>query len=439
MTNRHRSKLCRRDMLKATAAGLAIPTVVPGEILGNPNDSGSNDRLRIGVIGTGGRGTDMIRSSTPVSQMRLVALADCDVRRMEGFVDVTRDIFPEAAECNRYQDYRKMFDEEKLDGVFVATPTHGRVLPMIHACQAGVDVYAEKPITLTIEEGQMLIKAVRKHKRIFQAGTQARSLPVNRWAVQQVQQGAIGKIVKALVPNFNTPIDYLPQKAQPVPDGLDWDMWCNQAPLYPCNPMLATGLSQWGLYSQFDGGGSSGGMTGTGTHAFDQIQWAIGKDDTSPIEIWTTEPDGPNCPVVMRYADGQVLEMMTEPGAGPRFGGIFIGEQGKVEINRNVMRSNPVEIAQAMPAFNNSYEGKDDTGYHIADWFNSIRTRRDPSCPVETAHRHSVLCHLANIARQLKRRLRYDPKVDRFVGDGEANNHPIVSRPRREGYELPNL
>ena len=141
----------------------------------------------------------------------------------------------------------------------------------------------------------------------------------------------------------------------------------------------------------------------------------------------------------MRYADGQVLEMMTEPGAGPRFGGIFIGEQGKVEINRNVMRSNPVEIAQSVPAFDNPYPGKDDTSYHIADWPDAIRTRRDPNCPVETAHRHSVLCHLANIARQVKCRLRYNPRVDRFVGDDEANNHPSVRRPRRKGYELPNL
>ena len=180
-------------------------------------------------------------------------------------------------------------------------------------------------------------------------------------------------------------------------------------------------------------------MTGTGAHAFDQIQWAIGKDHTSPIEIWTTEPDGSNCPVVMRYADGQVLEMMAETHVGPRFGGIFIGDQGKVEINRNVIRSNPVEIAQAMPTFDNPYAGKDDTDHHIADWLDAIRTRREPNCFVETAHRHSVLCHLANIVRQLKQKLRYDPKVDRFIGNEEANNHPIVSRPRREGYELPNL
>ena len=133
MTNRHRFNLSRRDMLKTAASVLTIPMVVPSGVHANPNRSGANNRLRIGMIGTGNRGTDMIRSSSPVDQMRLVAVADCDLRRMEGFVNVTRDIFPETTECNRYQDYRKMLDKEKLDGVFVTTPTHGRVLPIMHA------------------------------------------------------------------------------------------------------------------------------------------------------------------------------------------------------------------------------------------------------------------------------------------------------------------
>ena len=123
MVNRHTSALSRRDMLKTTVAGLAIPAVVPGGVLGNPNEPGANDRLRIGVIGTGNRVSHLIAAASPVEQMRLIAVADCDLRRMESFVRATRGVFPEVAHCKRYQDYREMLDKEKLDGVFVTTPT----------------------------------------------------------------------------------------------------------------------------------------------------------------------------------------------------------------------------------------------------------------------------------------------------------------------------
>ena len=300
-------------------------------------------------------------------------------------------------------------------------------------------MYAEKPITLTIEEGQALIRAVRKHQRIFQAGTQARSMPVNRWAVELLHRGAIGKITKVEVPNFDAPKEYKPlAQGQPVPEGLDWDQWCNQVPLFPCDLRLIKDLYTWAPLRPFDGNGTIWGMTGFGTHAYDQIQWGIQKDGTSPVEIWPAQPGSLTSPVHMRYADGLLLEMMEQPHKGPAFGGIFHGDKGKLEINRGKAQSNPAEIAKKPPKFHNLYPHKT-TAWHVKNWLDSIRSRQEPNCPVEAAHRHTVLCHLANVARDLGRKLKYDPQTDRFVGDDEANRHPSVTRPRRKGYELPDL
>jgi hypothetical protein len=429
--NRTASQLTRREVLTgltATAFAAGIGYRASAAETGTP----PKRRLRLGVIGTGNRVTYLVKQWCPAHLAEFVALADCDLRRVKLFQDSVHEQHPGIAQCTVYQDYREMLKKEKLDGVFVTTPTHGRVLPCIDACNAGVDVYAEKPISLTIEEGQALVKAVRSNKRIFQAGTQARSIPRNRFAADQVLQGAIGKISRVEVPNFDSPVG--PYKGIPgntAPKEFNWNMWCGPAALFPFDEKVAQGLAQWGLYSDFDGGGSYWGMTGFGTHAFDQVQWAIGKDGESPVTIWAEEPGNPHSPVTMEYADGLRLEMLTKPKTGPAFGGIFYGEKGKIEINRNQFRSNPESIAkQVIPK-------EYDCPNHVVNWLESMVSRRDPKVTVETAHRHTILCHLPNIARAIGKRLTFDSKTDRFVNNDEANQHPIVSRTRRKGYELP--
>jgi hypothetical protein len=427
----------RRHFLQSAVAGVALPYLVPQGVLAVAGKPGANERVTIGVIGTGSRVSAVLANDSPPGQMRLAALSDCNLPRITAFVQAVQGSQPEAAKCARYQDYRELLDKEKLDGVYVATTTHARALVCIHALQAGLDVYAEKPITLTIDEGQALVRAVRKYKRIFQAGTQARSMPVNRWAVGLLQRGAIGKITKVQVPNFDAPREYKPRaQARPAPAGLNWDQWCNQAPLFPCDPSLLKDLYTWAPLRPFDGNGTIWGVTGFGTHAYDQIQWAIQKDHTSPVDIWPTKPGDLASPVHMRYADGLLLEMLEQPHKGPAFGGIFHGENGKVEINRGEAHSNPPAITPKRPAHKDLFPGKS-TAWHVQNWLDSIRSRAEPHCPVEAAHRHTVLCHLVNVARDLGRKLKYDPETDRFVGDEEANRHPSVTRPRRKGYELP--
>ncbi|MFV2066996.1 MAG: Gfo/Idh/MocA family protein [Pirellulales bacterium] len=430
------------------AAGIALPYLGSRRALARPGAVGANDRVRMAVIGAGGRARQLISESP--QGVELVSIADCFLPKapvLATFAAKRRpDLCPNADRVAVYQDYRRMFDEEKLDAVLVPTTTHARALCCIHALQAGLDVYAEKPISLTIDEGRVLIEAVRKYERILQVGTQHRSLDVNRWACALVRGGAIGKIEKVVCMNYEGPIDWTPKPGQPVPAGLDWDHWCNQAELRPYHPRLGAhrhgvGGEAWNFWRAYDGGGQSWGMTGWGTHAFDQVQWALGQDHTSPTEVWPVNPGDPLSPVTMKYASGDVIEIKLpiKTDKGPGLGGIFIGTDGKIEINRNKVASNPPELVADAPTpeiRQHDYRSSLAEN-HLQNWVDCIRSRQEPNCPVEVGHRQAVICHLANIARDLGRQLRYDPKADRFVDDEEANRHVSVSRPRRKGYELP--
>lgn len=185
---------------------------------------------------------------------------------------------------------------------------------------------------------------------------------------------------------------------------------------------------------EFDGGGERWGVTGFGTHAFDQILWALGRETESPVEVWPLKPGDSTSAVSMRFADGLEIETLDQPEKGPAFGGIFFCEHGKMEINRGRLATNPKDLAEQLPTFESRLQGGVS---HVQNWLDSIRSRKPTRCPVDVAHRQTVICHLINVARDLGRKLQYDATVDRFVDDDQANRHPSVARPRRKGFELP--
>jgi predicted dehydrogenase len=224
-----------------------------------------------------------------------------------------------------------------MDAVIIATQEWQRVTPSIHACQAGKDVYAEKPLTLCIHEGRVLVNAVRKHDRVFQVGSQQRSMALNRIACEAVRTGVLGKLIEVRAPCYPgsgpSPADVGAEA--PTPAGLDWGMWLNQAAWRPFN-------AKWG------GGGrdfTGGEMTNWGAHGVDQIQWGAGMDGTGPVEMWPTSP-GINGKVEMRYANGLPISFSLDHG--PWGGAIFICEKGKLEVNRNKFASNPKDIAKEL-------------------------------------------------------------------------------------------
>ncbi len=421
----------RRRFLKAAATALAVPYCVPTKVLAAPGRLGANDRIRLGLIGAGHRARDLAKESP--ADLQLVAVADCDRRAIDAFLPAVRQFEGSivADRCAQYQDYREMLSKEKLDAVFVATTTHARVLACIHAMQAGLDVFAEKPLTLTIEEGQYLVRAEQKYRTVFQVGTQQRSIAINNFGSDLIRNGAIGKVLAVRCPNFPGP-QLLPSfPAEPAPPEMDWDLWCNQAGLTPYSSQLHPGLGRWARFRPYCGWLVTGWV-----HAFDQIQRALGTDDTGPVEIWPAGP-GPNGPVSLRYASGTVLRADLPEDKGPKMGGILTGEQGRIEINRNRLAANPPELIRDAPPPADKSEYASVSHEHIANWVRCMRTREKPVAPAIVGHRSTVICHLINICRELGRKLQWDPAKEAFVGDDEAN--ALRSRSRRKGYELPNI
>ena len=410
----------RRTFLKQLSATGALLPFIPGRVLAREGQPGANGEVRIGVIGTGGRARQLMEQLPPPG--RVVAIADCYKQRM---VDTLNQF---KADWPTYEDYRQMFDREQLDAVIVGTPDHARTLPCIRAVQADLDVYAEKPLTAYIQEGRVLVDAVRKHNRIFQVGTQQRTMEINRFCCELVRDGGIGKIKVVQGVNYTGPRPYETLPEEPIPEGDNWDVWCGPTPLRPFNNQLQFGWMQWRDYS-------GGEMTNWGAHGVDQIQWALGKSHTGPTELWPDTP-GPNGKVSMKYADGTLVRFELE--GAPMGGGIFVGSDCKMEINRNRFATNPKDFLAdpPEPAVADKWEGP---GWiarpHLKNWLDCMASRELPNADVEIGHRSVSVCHLLNITRELGHKLQWDPNVEQFVGDEEANG--LLVRPRRAGYELP--
>lgn len=415
----------RREFL-SKAAAMQAPLIVPSGVLAAPGQPGANDRIRIGFIGVGGRASWLIQHEE-FPGADIVAVADCSRQRC----DKAAAIKPSGARWAKYGDYRSMLDSEKLDAVFVETTTHARALICIQAMQAGLDVYGEKPLTLTVAEGRTLVRAARRYNRIVQTGTQQRSIPVNAWASKRIREGVLGKVRTVIACNFMAPVGWYAKPAQKAPEGMDWDQWCNQTALRPYHQQLQR---RWALYWDYDGGGQSWGVTGWGTHSLDQVQCALGTDDTGPVEMW---PDSwqHTAKVTMRYASGAELKLEGPQRDHADLGAIFIGDNGKIEIKRGTCVADPPELLAGAPP--DTPEGPGENRYHIGNFLECIRTRKRTNADVETGHRSTSLCHLVNICRDIGRKLKWDPKAEKFLGDERANT--LLARPRRKGYELPRI
>ncbi|MCA9214665.1 MAG: Gfo/Idh/MocA family oxidoreductase, partial [Planctomycetales bacterium] len=391
-------------------------------VLGRDGGASANETIRIGVIGVGNRARQLI-DQVPAPG-KVVAIADCYRARLMQTLDEKK------TDWRTYGDYREMFDNEQLDAVIIATPDHGRSLPCILACQAELDVYAEKPLTAYIKEGRHVVNAARKYKRVFQVGTQQRTMELNRFCCEAVRNGRFGKLKFVQAVNYTGPQRYDRSQTQPIPQGDNWDMWCGPTELRPFNSDLQFGWMRWRAYS-------GGEMTNWGAHGVDQIQWALGKSHTGPRELWPVTA-GANGKVSMRYADG--TEVRFELDGGPMGGAIFTGSKAKIEINRNKFTTNPVDFLPDAPgqAEQQKWEGPGWTAKpHLANWLECIKTRGTPNADVEIGHRSISVCHFLNITRELGRKLIWNAETETFENDAEANS--LLDRPRRKGFELPEL
>jgi len=432
------TKITRRYFLGQGAAlasgGAAAAYFVPSRVFAAPGRVSANDRIGVAYIGPGRRASQLMGLPKPG---QIVAVADVNLPRAEA---VAR-----AKKCRPYQDYHKMLESTDIDAVVVATPDHWHALASIHACQAGKHVYCEKPMTLTIAEGRAMVDAARRYERIVQVGSQQRSTPENNFACKLIRDGHIGKVHTVIGYNYESPWNCnLP--AQTIPSGLDWDTWCGPTEVRPYHkdiyvPRASPGWISFRPYS-------GGEMTGWGAHGLDQVQCALGMDNSGPVEVWTAggKFDPPTydesesrkrgetlCgqPAVnYRYANGTVLKLRN----GPHGGAVFIGDKGKITIDRGYFKIEPDDLAVELAPYDKSASP---TTKHLQNWFDSIRSGELSAGDVEIGHRSTTVCHLGNIARWIGRPLRWDPEKEIFPDDAQANL--LLQRDRREPYGLPNL
>ncbi len=413
------------------AAGLAVPYFIPRGVLAANDRPGANDRVGVGYIAAGRRAMQL-----PLPK-DAQTVAYCDV-------DHTRaDQAAAKAKCLALYDYHQLLDRKDIDAVIVASPDHWHALHTIHACQARKHVYVEKPATLTIAEGRLMVQTARKYNCIVQTGSHQRSMPANRRGCELVRNGEIGKVHEIITFNYPSPWECR-FPAQPVRKGLDWDAWCGPVEPIPFNMDIFIQRSKPGWISMrpFSGGE----MTGWGAHGLDQIQWALGMDQSGPREVWVEGPkfDPPTytapesvdrgnaqCakPMVFFRYPGDIVVKLDD---GPHGGAIFIGDKGKITIDRGICKvESDGQVKDSLKDSNENLNLQE----HLQNWFDCIKSGKLPVADVEIGHRSATVCHLGNIARWVGRKLTWDPEKETFPGDDEANKY--LSRPMREPYQLP--
>jgi predicted dehydrogenase len=430
MSNDSKSRnLTRRQFLGkalraagAVGAGAALPQFIPSRALGADGVAPS-EQVALGFIGVGGMGTGHLSGLRRDPRVRVLAVADVyELHRSRAQAMVGND-------CAAYNDYRELLDRPDIEAVLIATPDHWHALTTIHACQAGKDIYCEKPLSLTIEDGRAMVDAVRRYGRVFQTGSQQRSEDNFRFACELVRSGRIGRLHTVRVGIGGAPTSGWEPDTAPPP-GLDWNMWLGPAPWAPFNPQRCIYNFRW--FWDYSGGK----MTDWGAHHNDIAQWGMGTDRTGPIRIQATKATFPadglydtatSFEVVYEYANGVTL-ITSSDGHGVR----FEGPDGWVHVDRGFLEASPPELLHEKlgPGDVHLYRSP---GHH-EDWLNCIQTRQRPICDVEIGYKSAVVCHLGNIAIRTGRALQWDPDRERFVNDDEANRW--ISRPYRAPWHL---
>jgi predicted dehydrogenase len=384
----------------------------------------ANERIAIGVIGCGDLATNWhIPSLVGSEDFDVVALCDVDRRHLDAAVALTD------GKASAHSDHRELLDRAEVDAVMIVTPDHWHALNAIDACRAGKDVYCEKPLSLTIAEGRAMSDAARRYGRVFQVGTQQRSSHDFHWAVDLVRNGRLGKLQRIRAVIGRGPVAAWEPNLAP-PQELDWDRWLGPAPSRPYTPKRCHYSFRW--FKDYSGGK----LTDWGAHHLDIAQWALGADqDSGPtrVEGRATFPanslydTASTFEIEFGYGNGVVLECSSEGENGVT----FEGSEGSLFVSRERIAADPIEILDQEPGCGDVrlYESRD----HRKDFANRVRDRGRPISDVETGHRSATLCHMANIALDLRRPLRFDPKTERF-DDEDANR--LLSRPMRAGYSL---
>lgn len=468
--------MTRRSFLKQSlgAGGLLLaPTLLPGTVWGA--EVGPNDRVGVALLGHGLMGAGHLQRLAYDPAFQLVAVCDVDAVRREAGRTKVNEIYaatrpgarPEG--CAAYADYREVLARKDVDAVVIVTPDHWHAWQSIHAAQAGKDIYCEKPISVTLDEGRRVAQAVKRYGRVFQTGTQYRSIPAIRKVCRFIREGRLGKVrqVFALYGSMTAalnakrcqpyaavfdlarcgeqyaPLDFaLPP--EPVPEGLDWDMWVGPAPWRPYNRLYhenpSPGVVPWAFSDAFGATASTWYLS----HAADVIQWALGCEYSGPVEI--LHPGSGGCPTLtLRYAQGTLLHLVDSWKAVKEvyhavpenarlegnFGGLFVGERGWLTTMSvgGRLEGEPESLFDEME-LKRTPEVNIGSNTHHANWLECLRSRQKPAADEEIGHRSASIGHLANIASRLGRSLKWDPVRETF-------DDPLANRLRSRATRQP--
>jgi len=417
------ARTSRRTFLGKSLAATAAVTFVGSHVLGRAGATPPSAKIGLGVIGIGPRCTYDLSTMLPFEDVRCLAIADVQASRRDAGKKLVDQQYGNTA-CVLYRDFRELLARKDIDAVLVATGDRWHAPASMLAAQAGKDVYSEKPCGITIGLCQELAATMHREKRVFQAGTQRRSVPNFQKAVEMVHAGKLGKLhtmhASVYIPSLDN--TWLPGQPTPPRDVIDWNLWLGPAPWRPFNEAYCKG--RWRGQWDFDSGAR---LLDWGAHTVDLCQWANKADDTLPIEY---EPSETN--IVCHYANGvkMILDFLPEPfkDRSPqyitRLGTCpvrFVGDQGSVETgDSGEIVALPEALQKELPEASKRVRGLDVTA-HSRNFFDCMRTRGTTIANPDVMRRSHIACHAAALAWVLQRKLTIDPVKEEFIDDAEAN------------------
>lgn len=428
----------RRQFIKRSAVAFAAPLILPGRVWAK--DTAPGKRLALGCIGMGKMMNSHLGNFLNRDDVEVVAVCDVDTTRREHALGRVQKAYSEASGVSyqgvqAYTDFREVIARSDIDAIVIATPDHWHAYIAIAAVGAGKDVYCEKPLTYNIHEAVKLMEAVRRHDRVFQTGSQQRSLKEFRVAAELVRNGVLGRITAVHV-SFGDPAGPYKEPAAEMEPGLDWDMWCGPGPLVDYSPFLSprgvhNNFPDWRKTREFGGGM----ITDWGAHHIDIAQWALDADSSGPIEVrapqnWETAKRGAQ----LVYRNGVVLSHVRGKGAS------FYGSEGEVHVNRGkfelIMNGKKVrrfwdkemdpgtsmdrEVVLTQREYLADAKVKlYESASHFQDFLDCVKSRQRPICDVEIGARSVIACHLMNFAYYYGANLGWDPARNRFSRGGD--------------------
>jgi len=440
-----RRTISRRAFLKNTTSAFIAPYVLPSSACGQVSRPAPSNRITLGLIGLGSMGMRHVKGFLQEDDCQIIAVCDVDAgRRRAAAAEVNR--YYDNKDCAQYSDFRELIGRDDVDALCISVPDHWHSIPAIMGVCAGKDIYGEKPLALTIDEGRAMIEAVQRYQRVWQTGSWQRSTEQFRVGCELVRNGRIGRLKRVEVgigsgykPGPGQPTVYRidPQPVMPIPEDFDYEMWLGPAPRAPYTEKRCHWNFRWILDY------SGGQVTDWGAHHIDIAHWGMGCDDTGPIEVvgtgkfpvdglWNTAVD---YDFKCTYENG--LELYVGSNNHYAQGVRFIGADGWVHVSRAGLETNPKSLLKEKIGPEEIHLPRPSGNHrqgHRRDFLDCVKTRAQTVSPIEVGHRSAIVAHLGNIAMILDRKIRWDAKLEKILNDETASR--MLGRTMRSPWHL---